>query len=508
MVETTRGSDSHSTNSSVNLDGVFIPPDREEWIKTALKGLPNHDSIDSLARRTLDNIAIHALYDNEAAQLTSPLHTRRIMPGSWDNRLAVPALDSEGAVNDKILEGLRGGISSLELPVKKESSLKRILNGVNLAISPVSFRTDGYVAECMNQILEIARENQQNEAVLQCYFNNDPIGLWLAGHGGSELKMSALDKLPAFALELESKLPEARSIVIDIAIHHNAGATVLQELVAAIATASAYLESLTTSGLSIEQANRHIVFQVACDADVLMGVVKLRSLNLLWQHVLSQYTITLKDSTSVGLPNEHLTTQLNVETSRRFLSKQDHWNNHLRNIAACTAAALGNAGTILIKPHDRMTENHAESKDSIAERVARNIPIILDRECGLTKVTDPMAGSFAIETLTMELVEHTWKSLSTLTPSERWLEMLNSGAWQMELSQAHNKRIARLNNNDRVIVGVNRYQPEQLDQTEHTNGIACHPYATVKPRLLPVRDSELFESSSATTNIEQTGDVS
>jgi len=65
MVETINFSDNGSPDNPVKLDDVFTPPSREEWLTTALKGLPNHDSIDSLARHTLDNIAIQSLYDSK-----------------------------------------------------------------------------------------------------------------------------------------------------------------------------------------------------------------------------------------------------------------------------------------------------------------------------------------------------------------------------------------------------------------------------------------------------------
>jgi len=137
----------------------------------------------------------------------------------------------------------------------------------------VSFRTDGPLESCAEQVLEFAKENRVNLDRMRCDFHNDPVGLWLAGRTDRTPEPSVLEQLPSLAKSLSSKLPLARTVVIDVAMHHNAGASASQELTAAIATASAYIEALMLGGLTLEQASRHIVFQMACDADVLMGVV-------------------------------------------------------------------------------------------------------------------------------------------------------------------------------------------------------------------------------------------
>lgn len=500
MVETTHFSDNDSPYEPVNLDDVFTPPSREEWLTTALKGLPNHDSIESLARHTLDNIAIQSLYDSTPDSASTEAIGSQRVPGSWDNRLFVAPTVSEADANRTILDGLQGGISSLEISTSKNTQLHKILDGVNLELSAVSFRTDGSLDNCADKVLGFAKDNSVDLDGLHCDFNNDPVGLWLAGLTDRAPELSVLNQLPTFAKSLSSTLPLARTVVVDIAIHHNAGASVTQELTAAIATASAYLEALMQGGLNLEQASRQIVFQMACDADVLMGVVKLRSLDVLWQHVLREFSAysghPLSDQNAVDLAS----TQINVETSARFLSRQDHWNNHLRNIASCTAAAVGNASTIIVKPHDRLSEQQSESDNAIGERVARNLPIILDRECGLTQVSDPMAGSFAIETLTSELVGQTWNVLSELNISEKWFDKLISGAWQNELTATHEKRLSRLHSDERILVGVNRYQPSSTEEGSDSSDVSLIPHTSLThsstPRLEAVRDAEPFEQTS------------
>ncbi|MEZ5912280.1 MAG: methylmalonyl-CoA mutase family protein [Paracoccaceae bacterium] len=41
-------------------------------------------------------------------------------------------------------------------------------------------------------------------------------------------------------------------------------------------------------------------------------------------------------------------------------------------------------------------------------RIARNTQLILQEETGVTKVVDPLAGSYYVESLTAELAEKAW----------------------------------------------------------------------------------------------------
>jgi len=165
-----------------------------------------------------------------------------------------------------------------------------------------------------------------------------------------------------------------------------------------------------------------------------------------------------------------------------------------------------------VKQHDRISDQKNESDRAIGERVARNIPIILDRECGLIQVSDPMAGSFATESLTSALVEQTWKVLSELDTSNNWFDKLISGVWQNELTDTHEKRLSRLHSDDRILVGVNRYQPSSTDESLNNSDGCSKPDTSLTnastPELKAVRDAESFEQTSQIPNDVKHGDKS
>lgn len=525
VIEVSTESSDTAMSSRTNLDSVFIPTTKQQWIEAALAGMPVDTDIDTLSYQTLDGLRIQALYDDVeaavcsgggAATSPSPATEAHVSDGGerqtikapgtfdWDNRLSLPRFDSAAAQRLQIMTGLQGGNTSLELSVCKSTDLTALLNGVKLDIAPVHLRAGLEYAEIASRFQKAAFSAGYDPAELACTFNADPLGEWLVSGELQTPVDTALSAMADFSYQTSQTMPETRSILIDTTVHHNAGASALQELHAAIATGTAYLEVLLDAGLSVEQASRQMVFQVACDADILMGIVKLRSLRVLWNHLLTQFGA----STDYAVLSRGKSPMLVVaETSRRYLSRFDHWNNHLRNIAACTAAAAGNSNAIIVHPHDRFTGWHAGEDPALGERMARNLPIILERESGLTHVDDPFAGSYAIETLTQELVELTWAALEEMGSSHDWLRSLESGHWQQAVAETQAKRANQLQAEKLVIVGVNRFVAasvkEGSDSAEQSvSNTTGHPDKS-SIALNPVRDAEPFELAAIAASFNQ-----
>lgn len=512
--DTARSSDAPA-GQTVELDLSFPTITREKWQEVASASLPPDTTLDSLARQTLDGLTIQVLYDQEdtpthtgsacttaKAADASPTATQGNQT-SWDNRFSVAADQNQHITNRNILQGLAGGNTSIELHVDANSQLDTLLKGVNLAIAPVSFRPGVHYAAIEQQLHELIAAQSSNSSELICYFNADPLGHWL----GSEQKNtdidSALAHMAAFTQASHRRLPRSRSIVVDTSIHHNAGASARQELQAAVATGVVYMEALLEAGLSFSSAARQLVFHLACDADLLMGVVKLRALRVLWQHTLEQLAQLPWASEANHQAPEPMC--IVTETSQRYLTHLDPWNNHLRNVAACSAAAMGDAHTIIVHPHNSLTQDEDEEAVTTGLRMARNLPIILERESALRQVRDPFAGAYAIEALTSQLAELCWQSLTEAGDSSAWIASLASGQWQQALAETHHRRLQLLHKEEYVMVGVNRYRPDAADALRDTPA-ATEP-ATGFRRLTPVRDAQRYEACASANSTPSQGEA-
>ena len=483
------------------LDKIFTPPSYEQWQDSVLAGLPAGSTLDALQYQTLDGLDISVLYHDSpmATQANVPYVARRDGNSTWDNRLCITDTHDISLANRHLHEGLQGGNTSTELHVDATTDMGALLKDVMVDLAPVSFRAGHDYAAIAEQFLALANQPSLTAKKLPCSFNADPLGQWLRTGIEPDSLDLALKAMARFSVDLTAALPGANTVLVDTTLHHNAGASSVQELQAAIATGTLYLTQLLDAGMSLEAASRCVVFQMACDSDVLMGTVKLRSLATLWEHVLEQFeSRSMADESA----NAAAAPSIVAETSRRYLSRLDPWNNHLRNIAAVSAAAMGGAATIIVHPHDRIGAWRSSADPATGTRMARNLPIILEREPWVTQVKDPMAGAFAVETLTTQLTDLTWQALAEMGDLDAWLTVIRSGQWQKSLAETQQRRSARLSEEKQVMVGVNRYVNQEETDVGTASSDSCSPSQRTElpsTALLPVRDAEPFERALATT---------
>jgi len=476
-------SNADNTDSPVLPDHMFELPSREQWVEMAVSGLgvekSDTNALHQLRRTTLEGIPLEVLYDTADSAVTLAPGEKSV--SSWDNRLCVKGVDA-GKASDNILQGLQGGITSVELHTSTPADIPTALAGVQLDLAKISLRSSDQYETCLKALLGIAIQQGLDKEKLPASINVDPIGAALSARTpGSELS-GELARMANFTKATAASLPSVQCLLVDVAQHHNAGASTVEELHAAVATATVYLEMLVDAGMPVNEACAHVVFQVAMDADVLLGVAKLRALRALWQFVIDQFDSGTTNTGPVSIV---------AETSQRFLSTREPWNNHLRNLCAGTAAMLASTDALIVHPHD-LLQRRAQTDTSLGDRMARNLAIILERECGLGKVHDPMAGSYAIENLTQQLMQHAWQSLASTDTAEGWIDELLSGRWQERLACTHNQRLTLMQNEQRIAVGVNRFvQSDKASAPARQVGTNKN-----KPTLIAVRDSETFEQAN------------
>jgi methylmalonyl-CoA mutase len=219
--------------------------------------------------------------------------------------------------------------------------------------------------------------------------------------------------------------------VADGRIIHNAGGSEAQELSFAIASAVEYLRALQASSVQLDTARGMIYFRLSADADEFLTIAKFRSLRKLWARVEDACGLTPKPA------------YVAAETAWRMMTQRDPYVNLLRMTIAVTAAGVGGADNITVLPHTAALG----LPDAFARRVARNTQLILLEESNLAKVSDPAAGSGAIEDLTGKLCAAAWAQFQEIEGAggawaalERGLVQKNVAAVRTERQKAAARR--------------------------------------------------------------------
>jgi methylmalonyl-CoA mutase len=99
-------------------------------------------------------------------------------------------------------------------------------------------------------------------------------------------------------------------------------------------------------------------------------------------------------------------------------------------------------------------------------RIARNTQLILAEETGVPKVVDPLAGSYYVEALTAELAEKAWALIEEVEALGGMTKAVASGMPKLRIEESAARRQARVDRGEEVIVGVNKYRPENPDHVD------------------------------------------
>jgi methylmalonyl-CoA mutase len=134
----------------------------------------------------------------------------------------------------------------------------------------------------------------------------------------------------------------------------------------------------------------------------------------------------------------------------------------VRTTVEAMAATLGGTQSL----HTNSFDEAVALPTPFSSRIARNTQLILQHETGITNVVDPMAGSYYLESLTHSLVVEARKLIDEVEALGGMTRAVESGMPKLRIEAADARRQARVDRGEDVIVGVNRFVPDQIDEID------------------------------------------
>jgi methylmalonyl-CoA mutase len=253
-----------------------------------------------------------------------------------------------------------------------------------------------------------------------------------------------------------ANMPKFNSISISGYHMHEAGATAVQELAFTIADGKEYVQRAMTAGLDIDKFAGRLSFFFGIGMNFFMEVAKLRAARTLWWRVMDG--LGAKSERSKML-------RTHCQTSGVSLQEQDPYNNVIRTTVEAMAAVLGGTQSL----HTNALDEAIALPTDFSARIARNTQIVLAEESGITKVVDPLGGSYYIEALTQELVDGAWALIEEVDGLGGMTKAVATGMPKRAIEEAAAAKQARIDKGEDVIVGVNKYRREAEDHLDTDN---------------------------------------
>jgi len=248
------------------------------------------------------------------------------------------------------------------------------------------------------------------------------------------------------------EMPKFNSISISGYHMHEAGATAVQELAYTLADGMEYVRAALARGLEIDEFAGRLSFFWGIGMNLFMEVAKLRSARTLWHRIMTDLGARKDESKRL---------RTHCQTSGVSLTEQDAYNNIIRTTIEALAAVLGGTQSL----HTNSFDEAIALPTDFSARIARNTQLILAEESGVTAVADPLGGSWYVEKLTLELEERAWELIQEVEAHGGMTKAVAEGLPKHRIEEAAAARAAKVDTGKMVIVGVNRYRPDQ--EPEH-----------------------------------------
>jgi methylmalonyl-CoA mutase len=256
-------------------------------------------------------------------------------------------------------------------------------------------------------------------------------------------------RLVADIFEYTSKhMPKFNSISISGYHMHEAGAPAHIELAYTLADGLEYIRTGLKAGIAIDDFAPRLSFFWGIGMNLFMEVAKMRAGRLLWSKIVKQFDPRNRKSMAL---------RTHCQTSGWSLTAQDPYNNVTRTCIEALAAVLGGAQSL----HTNSLDEAIALPTDFSARIARNTQLYLEKETGITRVVDPLGGSWYVESLTAQLAGKAWKLMEEVESLGGMTKAIESGIPKMRIEQASAAKQARIDSGVDVIVGVNKYRVEE-----------------------------------------------
>ena len=242
-----------------------------------------------------------------------------------------------------------------------------------------------------------------------------------------------------------SELPRWNTISISGYHIREAGSTAVQEVAFTLADAIAYVQAALDAGLAVDEFAPQLSFFFNAHNDLLEEIAKYRAARRLWAKIMRE-RFAARDPRSLQL-------RFHAQTAGSSLTAQQPENNIVRVAIQALAAVLGGCQSLHTNSLDEALALPTEDAALIALRTQQ----ILAHETGVTNTMDPVAGSYAIESLTNEIESRAVAYIEKIDAMGGMLRAIEAGYVQAEIQKAAYDYQKAVESKEQIVVGVNDF---------------------------------------------------
>ena len=385
----------------------------------------------------------------------------------------------------------RGEVGRVGVAIDSLEDMETLFAGIPLERVSTSMTINATAAIMLALYLAVAEKQGTDLKQISGTIQNDVLKEYIARGTYIYPPQAALRIVTDIFAFCHQHTPEWNTISISGYHIREAGSTAVQEVAFTLANAIAYVEAARARGLNVDDFAPRLSFFLAAHNDLLEEVAKFRAARRLWARL-------IRERFAAQNPRSWMF-RFHTQTAGSTLTAQQPDVNLVRVALQALAAVLGGTQSLHTNARDEALALPTEASALLALRTQQ----IIAHESGVAHTVDPLAGSYALETLTGHIEQAAQEYLRKIDAMGGVLRAIETGYVQHEIQQSAFEYQKAVESGRRVVVGVNSYvsdaatlptlriDPEiERAQVERLVGLrARRDGAKVKAALREVEDS-------------------
>jgi methylmalonyl-CoA mutase N-terminal domain/subunit len=338
-----------------------------------------------------------------------------------------------------------GEVGKVGVSISSAHDMAALFDGIPLDKVSTSMTINAPAAILLAMYIAVARRQGVELSQLRGTVQNDILKEYIAR--GTYIfpprpSMRLITDLFAYA---NQHLPRWNTISISGYHIREAGSTAVQEVAFTLADGIAYVQAAIDAGLDVDTFGEQLSFFFNAHNNLLEEIAKFRAARRLWARI-------MRDRFGAKNPRA-MQLRFHAQTGGSTLTARQPENNVVRVTLQALAAVLGGTQSLHTNSMDEALALPTEQAVQVALRTQQ----IIAFESGVADTIDPLAGSYAIESLTDAIEQQAVAYIEQINTLGGALAAIEQGFINREIQEAAYRYQRAVEAGEAVVVGVNAF---------------------------------------------------
>ena len=339
-----------------------------------------------------------------------------------------------------------GEVGRVGVPISSLADMEVLLEGIPLDKVSTSMTINATASILLALYIAVAKKQGVSQDKLNGTLQNDILKEYIARGTYIYPPQPSMRLVTDVFQYCGQNVPRWNTISISGYHMREAGATAVQELAFTFSNAIAYVRAALETGPDVDSFAGRLSFFFVAQSNLLEEVAKFRAARRMWAKI-------MRGRFGAENPRSWML-RFHTQTAGVTLTSQQPDNNVVRTTVQALAAILGGTQSLHVNSRDEALALPTEEAVQLSLRTQQ----VLAHESGVTETVDPLAGSYYVESLTDRLEEAASIYIDRIEEMGGALAALDQGYQTQEIHESAYKHQQEVEQDKRVVVGVNRYQ--------------------------------------------------